>query len=173
MAERKKISELTELSVFTGTELLPLVSQGTNYSATMDSMKEYFKDSTLVLFDEFDDSSEIMTIGSTPQDEQDVLLSIVFMTKHGKFTQRRRKEGANDTYFTDFPRRNDYMTPMSPLLSTPRTDKVFFCLADRSQYTWDGSNMFDPYTPIVLTQEEFDALATKDENRTYYIYEEE
>ncbi len=169
MAERKKISDLDELSEFNGAESVPLVISGTNYRATMGSMKEYFRDSTLVLFDEFDDSTSALVPGDTPQDEEGVTLDIVFMTKRNTFAQRRRKEGANDVYFSHFPRLYDYLT--ANLM--PRTDKVFFCLDNRSQYTFVDGKMHDPYTPIILTQEEFDALETKDENRTYYIYEEE
>lgn len=169
MSERKKISELELISSFDGDESVPIVSDLTNKRALMSDMKEYFRDSTLLLFDEFDDSSAVPVPGGTPQDEEGVTLEIVFMTKRNTFAQRRRKEGANDVYFSSFPRLYDYLTERF----MPRTDKVFFCLANRSQYTFVDGTMHDPYTPILLTQEEFDALETKDENRTYYIYEEE
>ena len=169
MAERKKISELTELSNFTGTELFPLVSHGTNYSATMDSMKEYFKDSALVLFDEIDDSTDTPVSGGTPQDEDGVTLAMVFLTKRGTFAQRRRKDGANDAYFSDFPRQEDYLTDSG----TPRTDKVFFCFADKCFYVQDGSlrNIFDTVRINVMTEEELENLEHPIEGALYATYE--
>jgi hypothetical protein len=169
MSERIKISNLELISSFDGDESVPIVSDLTNKRALMSDMKEFFRDSTLVMFDDFDDTNEVPIAGSTDVNEEGVTLSIVFMTNRNTFAMRRRKEGAMDSYFSHFNRWKDYKNENM----TPRTDKVFFCLSNRSQYTFVDGKMHDPYTPILLTQDEFDALETKDENRTYYIYEEE
>ena len=167
MAENTKISQLEKINAFTGEEIVPLVANKVNKSALLASLKEYFRDSTLVVFDEIDDT-DAEPINNSSGEEEGATYAIVYLSRKKKFVNRRSKPDTINYYFTEFSGKEDYMIDGSV-----RTDKVFFCLANKSQYTWDGNGLFDPYTPIVLTQEEFDALETKDENRTYYIYEEE
>lgn len=170
MAERKKISELGELSEFYGGESIPLVSSGANYRATMGSMKEYFKDSTLVVFDEIVDS-EITPNSGTSEKEDGVTLTIVYLSKRKIFAQKRVKEGFNDTYFANFPRKDDYMVD-----DHVRPDRVFFNIQDKEIYVAYGDTLGSVFNVVrinAMTEDEFSNLTNPIEGAFYATYEED
>ncbi len=167
MAEIVKITDLTSKEVFDGNEAVPMTSNGAPRKATLSALKEYFHDSSLVIFDEVD-NAENPTIGDAAlSPESGAVFAVVYLTQKKQFVHRKQL-GGTTLYSSVFSANTDYMAD-----GAVRGDKVFFCVADQSIYVWDKDMLIDPYKPIVLTQEEYDALETKDESRTYYIYEEE
>lgn len=167
----KKISDFELISSFDGDESVPVVSDLTNKRALMSDMKEFFRDSTLVMFDDFDDTDEVPIVGSTDVNEEGVTLSIVFMTNRNTFAMRRRKEGAMDSYFSYFNRWKDYKNEDM----TPRTDKVFFNAADKEMYIYNGAlhNLFDTVRINAMTEEELENLEHPIEGAFYATYEED
>ena len=162
-----KISNMPLIEAFEGNEIAPLVKNGRNYAATFDALREYFKDSSLVIFSEIDDSNpEVL---DNPLEGYYPFRDIVYLPSKKAFVERGeyRAETAVRVYTTAFNRSTDYMDG-----DNVRTDRVFFNLSEKRLYAWDGNSLADPYAPIVLTQAEYDALPVKDANKTYYIIEE-
>lgn len=167
MAERKKISELDELTTLTGGESAPVVYDGGNFRVTLSTLKEYFRDSSLVPFDAVDNTDAEVVQGSSGE-EEGVEYAIVYLSKKSVFARRRRKTGTADSYFSEFTRKDDFMID-----SAVRTDKVFFCLADKELYVQDGflRNIFDTVRINAMTEEELENLEHPIEGAFYATYE--
>lgn len=162
-----KISNMPRIEAFEGDEIAPLVKNGSNYAATFDALREYFKDSSLVIFSEIDASNpEVL---DNPVEGYYPFRDIVYLPSKKAFVERCefRADTSVRVYTTAFNRSTDYMDG-----DNVRTDRVFFNLSEKSLYAWDGNSLADPYAPIVLTQAEYDNLSVKDANKTYYIIEE-
>lgn len=162
--ELKKISELSVTIQFDGSESVPLLKSGGNPRTTLADLKEYFRDSTLAIFEEVDNSDALLMLLPFER-EEGATFDIVYKVKDQEFVERKTT-ASGVGYTRAYTRSTDYMDGVNV-----RTDRVFFNLAEQRLYTWDGSALTDPYAPIVLTQAEYDALPVKDENKTYYIIE--
>lgn len=162
--ELKKISELQIVNNIDGTEYVPLLKSGGNPRATLADLKEYFRDSTLAIFEEVDNSDTFVLLFPFER-EEGATFDIVYKAKDKAFVERKTT-ASGVGYTRAYTSSTDYMEGVNV-----RSDRVFFNLAEQRLYTWDGSALTDPYAPIVLTQAEYDALPVKDENKTYYIIE--
>lgn len=163
--ELKKISELSVTSQFDGTESVPLLKSGGNPRTTLADLKEYFRDSTLAIFEEVDNSDAFLMLLPFER-EEGATFDIVYKVKDKAFVERKTT-ASGVGYTRAYTRSTDYMDGLNV-----RSDRVFFNLVEQRLYTWDGSALTDPYAPIVLTQAEYDNLSVKDANKTYYIIEE-
>lgn len=161
----KKISELDFLSSFNGNEDVLLAKENSNKRTDLDTLKAFFGDSGCAVFSEII-TAEVNEIHGAPTPEEGAVIDIVYITTKQRFMARKTITSA--TYYDAFASMQEFMTD-----GVPRRDRAFLCIADKTIYLWDGADLYDPYKPIVLTQEEYDALVKKDENKTYYIYEEE
>ena len=167
MAENTKISQLEKINAFTGEEIVPLVANKVNKSALLASLKEYFRDSTLVVFDEIDDT-DAEPINNSSGEEEGATYAIVYLSRKKKFVNRRSKPDTINYYFTEFSGKEDYMIDGSV-----RTDKVFFNAADKEMYIYNGSlhNLFDTVRINAMTEEEFNNLTNPIEGAFYATYE--
>lgn len=169
--EIKKISEITSKTTFDGTEvvLMGTVNPLGNRKAALSDLKSYFKDSSLVIFDAMDDVED-PTIALFPLEEEDgAVLEIVFLTSKNRFVQRKTI-GDNVLYSSVFNASTDYTAEDGV---TPRTDRVFFSVADKELYIYDGSfcNIFDYIRIHAMTEEEFKNLTNPIEGVFYATYE--
>ena len=163
-----KISNMPRIEAFEGDEIVPLVKNGSNYAATFDALREYFKDSSLVIFSEIDDSNpEVL---NNPLEGYYPFRDIVYLPSKKAFVERAeyRGETAMRVYTTAFSRRTDYMDG-----DNVRTDRVFFCAADKEIYAFNGSlhNLFDTVRINAMTEEEFSKLENPIEGAFYATYE--
>ena len=167
MSQGNKISSLERLSTFSVEDVVPIVHNGGNFAATMASLKEYFRDSTLILFDDIDAAEVEITPGDSGF-EEGFEYAIVYMPYNKAFAKRRHQNGVVDYYFSDFEDKEDYMTD-----DVVRTDKVFFCLANKDIYTYNGElrNIFDTVRINAMTEEEFNNLTNPIEGAFYATYE--
>lgn len=166
--EIKKISELSLATQFDGSESIPLLKGGSNPRATLGGLKEYFRDSSLVLFDEIDNAS-VSNIYETPlQREDGAAFAIVYLNKVSQFVERKTK-GDAVLYSSSFTRSTDYIGD-----SGPRRDKVFFNISDKELYVFNGDlrNIFDTVRINAMTEEEFNKLENPIEGAFYATYEE-
>ena len=170
MAEKTKISELERITTFTGEEIVPVVSNLTNKAALLSSLKIYFKDSSLVLFEEIDDTDASIIEGFSGE-EDDTSYAIVYLSKKKVFANRRRKEGAYDTYFSEFTAKSDYM-----MGGAIRADRAFFNIQDKEIYVTYGDalgSIFNVVRINAMTEEELENLENPIEGAFYATYEED
>jgi hypothetical protein len=166
--DRKKISELKSPTELKSSAVVPILQDGDNFKVDFNTLKAFFSDSTIVFFDSVDDATGITpNTQGKPTQETGAVIEIVYLSNYNNFLARKTLKG-NKTYFVDFDGIENYIKN-----GKIRTDKLFFSIADEGIYKSDSNGVLkDPYAPIVLTQEEYDALVVKDENKTYYIVEE-
>lgn len=164
--ELKKISELSVTRQFDGTESVPLLKKGSNPRATLGDLKEYFRDSTLAIFSEIDESNpEVSNKPVSDYYQRD----IVYLLSKNAFVERVEYHSSQRIYTTSFDRREDYMDG-----DNVRRDKVFFNLTDKELYVFDGDlrNIFDTVRINAMTEEEFSKLENPIEGAFYATYEE-
>lgn len=132
--ELKKISALLVTSQFDGTESVPLLQGGSNLRATLANLKEYFRDSSLVIFDEVDDS--VVSVSSNPnQDESGATYAIVYLTKNNVFAERKTTS-TGSVYTTNFKRSKDY-----ELNDGNVNKKVYLSTLDNEFFIYDGNKL--------------------------------
>lgn len=167
--ELKKISDLSVTSQFDGTESVPLLQGGSNPRTTLADLKEYFRDSSLVIFNAIDDVVN-PTVSSEPFGEEYPIRQVVYLSSIGSFVERvRRTMTGRDTYYSSsFSRSSDYMDG-----DNVRRDKVFFNLSDKELYVFNGDlrNIFDTVRINAMTEEEFNKLENPIEGAFYATYE--
>ena len=129
---------------FDGTESVPILQHGGNPRATLVDLREYFRDSTLVIFDAFDDTQPL-PLNFPIQKEEGATYDIVYLTKRKIFAERKTK-GDSTLYSTAFTRSTDYQD------TEVRTDKVFFCIETRDNYTYDGATLIGTLALIEPTE---------------------
>lgn len=166
--EYKKISELPVAERFDGTEYVPLLKSGGNPRATLGDLKEYFRDSTLVLFDAIDPVSNPTISDAALSEESGAVFAIVYIPSKQVFAQRKIL-GGNNSYSSSFTRNTDYMVD-----GAVRADRVFFNIEDKELYVFNGSlhNIFDTVRINVMTEEEFENIENPIEGAFYATYEE-
>ena len=136
MAEenKKKISELQEATIFSGSEKVPLAVSGSNRSAEMAALKEYFKDNNLVVFAEIVDTD--VTVSNSPlTPEEGAVIGVVYLSKKQAFVERKTVSGVS-SYSNQYARRTDYMDGASV-----REDKIFYCQADKKLYAYSEGKL--------------------------------
>ena len=175
MAEQptnRPISALTELSVFSGTEKVPLaIGMASNASARLKALKEYFRDSSLLIFDEVDPSN-VTVIDEVLNEETGATFAIVYLPSRKIFAERKQL-GNSSTYTTLFNRWQDFLVADASGKKTVRTDKVFFNAADKEMYIYNGSlhNLFDTVRINVMTEDELENLENPIEGAIYATLE--
>lgn len=179
----KTISSLTELTSFSGNEKLPLaIGTASNAAARLSVLKEYFRDSSLVIFDEIDDS-ELESLSDEVLTDIDMSFRhVVYLTTRKVFAERRTYiRGGNRRFFaysTNFNRWQDYLveqTVNGVTKKETRQDRAFLNLEDKELYTFNGSlnNLFDSVRIVTMTEEEFNNIQHPIEGAIYGIFEEE
>ena len=135
-----------------GEESIPMLQNGSNPRATLSMLKEYFHDSSLVIFDAVDNNTSPNVFNTILSREEGATFSIVYLTSRKAFMECKLYQGVK-YYSTIFTSSEDYMAD-----GVVRADRVFFCVEDKGIYIWREGNLYDPYKPIVMTEEEFNAL---------------
>lgn len=163
-----KISNMTRIESFEGDEIVPLVKNSSNFAATFDALREYFKDSSLVIFSEIDDSNpEVL---NNPVEGYYPFRDVVYLPSRKAFVERceARAETLIRVYTTAFNRSTDYMDG-----ENVRRDKVFFNVGDKEIYAFNGDlhNLFDTVRINAMTEEEFSKLENPIEGAFYATYE--
>lgn len=165
-----KISNMPRIEAFEGDEISPLVKNGSNYAATFDALREYFRDSSLVIFDAIDDV-ENPYVSDEPFEGDYLIRGIVYLSSVGIFVERVKRAVASRDYYysSSFTRRNDYMAG-----TNVRRDRVFFNTSDKELYVFNGAlhNIFDTVRINAMTEEEFNNLQNPIEGAFYATYEE-
>ena len=147
-----KISNMPRIEAFEGDEIVPLVKNGSNYAATFDALREYFKDSSLVIFSEIDDSNpEVL---NNPLEGYYPFRDIVYLPSKKAFVERCefRAMTAIVVYTSAYRRREDYMDG-----EEVRRDRVFFNMSDKLSYTFSGEelistmNVIEPTLVTIIT----------------------
>lgn len=169
MADKVKISELSTPTQIKGDAVVPILQDSTNYKVTMDALKAFFSDSTIVFFDAVDDAKGVNpNLQGKPTPETGAVIEIVYLSNYNNFLARKTLKG-NKTYFVDFDGIENYI-----MNGKIRTDKVFLCLSNKSLYLYDGSKLADIFASIrihVLTEEELENLQNPIEGAIYATLE--
>lgn len=165
--ELKKISDLTLTSQFDGSESVPLLQSGGNPRTTLADLKEYFRDSTLAIFEEVDNSDTFVLLLPFER-EEGATFDIVYKAKDKAFVERKTTSSGVG-YTRAYTRSTDYMDGVNV-----RTDRVFFAAADRCIYVFNGElrNIFDTIRINAMTEDEFNKLENPIEGAFYATYEE-
>lgn len=165
----KKISELTALTTVTGQEMLPLSVNGSNKRATLQTLKPYFRDSTMMMFaDVVDGALENVSTG-TPAEEEGAVLDVIYAKRRKIFFLRKTLNGTF-SYFTEWATKAEYMDGNNRV----RTDRVFFCTDDKHIYIYNGASLVDLFDSVrihVLTEEELENLQNPIEGAIYATLE--
>ena len=179
MATQKNIpiSQLIEETTFSGNEKLPLaIGQSSNRSARLAVLKDYFRDSTLVVFDAISDATP-QSVSDLPFTRQEgAVYEIIYLTSRKVFVESMYYSGQY-SYTTNFLRWNDYMSSTlvdGVAVKTVRSDKAFLNLADKELYTYDYNhlhNIFDTVRINAMTEEELENLENPIEGAFYATYE--
>lgn len=169
MSERKKISELEEVSAIGGSEsLLVAVNEG-NKRTTIKSVKEYVGESYTQVFSDFVTGTVAIIQGASSSSESGTL-DVVYLSTMKRFAARRNINGAI-SYFSEWNGRSNYQSDTLEV----RTDRVFFNVSDATLYYYNqGLKVYS--SNIYTTQKQFDAWLSQgliDESRDYFILEEE
>lgn len=162
-----KISDLTRIAELSGKEVFPLAVSGSNRGVEADALKEYFRDSSLAIFDGFVNDSVTVLDGTA--DTSSGNIRIVYLTVIGRFVMEKTMEGYAPSYYKDFSRVGDFMTG-----DIVRADRVFFNIEDKELYVYNGSlhNLFDTVRINAMTEEEFENLTNPIEGAFYATFEE-
>ena len=161
-----KISELETASQITDDTIVPIVIQEGNRKITLSELKQYFRDSSLVIFDGFDDSKNIIPIVGFSSKEYDSIIEIVFA--NNTFLQKKTIQGHEPSYYTEFPTKNDYI-----INEQVRSDRVFFCVQDKCLYIFNNGlyNILNYIKINAMSEDEFNNITNPIEGGFYAIYE--
>lgn len=149
----KKISDLSVTSQFDGNESVPLLKGGSNPRTTLADLKEYFRDSSLVIFSAIDNAIN-PTVSSEPFGEDYPIRNVVYLSSIGSFVERvKRTMTGRDTYYSSsFSRSSDFMDG-----EEVRRDRVFFNTSDKLSYTFSEEglistmNVIEPTLVTIIT----------------------
>lgn len=166
----KKISELTALTTVTGQEMLPLSVNGSNKRAALQTLKPYFRDSTMMMFADVVDGTIAVIVG-TAKEEDGATLEVVYSSHKRTFVLRKRNQYNASSYYSEWSTKGEYIDD-----NGVRRDRVYFCHSDKIQYEWDGEDL-SPVVPVLKesTEEEIeDMIANKTWKKgvIYYTVEE-
>ena len=171
-----KISNMLRIEAFDGDEIAPLVKNGSNYAATFDALREYFRDSVLVVFNSVSDVNP-QSISDLPlAREEGAIYAIIYLTKKKLFVEGMYY-GGQFYYTTNFARWQDFLTETTVdgvTTKAVRADKVFLNLRGKELYMFNGDlhNLFDTVRINAMTEEEFSKLENPIEGAFYATYEE-
>lgn len=129
--ERKKISELEEVSSLIGDENLLLGVTGGNKRVTVRGMKDYIGDSKLLVFTEVVTGVQYIAEGA-PTPENGAVIEVVYLNDMSLFVARKTVNGF-ESYFSTWNGSDSYLTD-----GNPREDRVYYCIEERCLYVWDG-----------------------------------
>lgn len=171
--ENKKVSQLGLLTRFAGKELVPLAVPNANRAALLEVLKEYFKDSTLVVFNEVDD-----TPNPSPSEEaytDGEVIGIVYLTAVKAFAEKVLISGRY-YYSYAFTRPTDYQTTTNVEgvnVREVRGDKVFYCIGNKRIYTYNGElrDAIESVQIYVMTEDELANLTNPVEGAFYATFE--
>lgn len=174
MAETKveKISSLGSASQVNDDAVFPIVQNSANYKVTMEVLKEYFKDSTIVLFDAVDNTNYIPAaniIQGTATPEDGATIETVYVKYMNDLLQKKTMADGYVYYYTVLPNASDYKD------GGIRQDKLFFSVKDKSFFVYNGSalvNILDSVRIHVLTEEELENLQNPIEGAIYATLED-
>ena len=153
----KKISQLGLVTRFAGKELVPLAVPGANRAASLEMLREYFKDSTLVVFNEVDDTPSPSPSEDAYTDGE--VVGIVYLTAVKAFAEKVLISGRY-YYSYAFTRPTDYQTTTNVEgvnVREVRGDKVFFNTSDKLSYTFieegliSTMNVIEPTLVTIIT----------------------
>lgn len=178
MAEQqnKPISALVELDSFSGNEKLPLaIGMASNRSARLGVLKEYFKDSTVVMFNTISDANPQQVSDLPFAREDGALYFIAYLTSRKLFVEVMYFN-SQYAFTTNFNRWEDYMTATTTegvTVKTVRGDKVFLNLNNKELYMYNVElrNIFDSIRINVMTEEELENLENPIEGAIYATLE--
>lgn len=169
MAKTTKISELQIAQDIDGSEYVPLLKAGGNPRVSLNTLKEFFKDSGLAVFDSFDDVAVFpSTVTGEPSEEEGAVIELVYLTRHDTFLYRKIVSDGSPSYYTGYSSQGNYMNGR-----VPRTDRVFYCITDRGLYSYNGAmkDLFDTVRINVMTEEELENLENPIEGAIYATLE--
>lgn len=131
--ERKKISAIPEIGTISGDENLLLgVTGGNKRISTKRFKEEYIGNSiTQVFAEKISGIATIVDGIATP--EEGATIDIVFLTDMNCFASRKTINGVS-SYLNQWNGRDNYQTEDNKI----RTDRVFFCVANITNYVWTG-----------------------------------
>lgn len=144
-----KISDLTQITQLSGKEVFPLAVSGSNRGVEANALKEYFRDSSLAIFDGIVNDSVTVLDGTA--DTSSGNIRIVYLTVIGRFVMEKTMEGYAPSYYKDFSRVGDFM-----IGDIVRADRVFFNIEDRLFYMYIGTTLTS--TEVSYTREEVDNM---------------
>lgn len=174
MAETKveKISALKSASQVQDDAVFPIVQGNDNYQVTMEVLKEYFKDSMIVLFDAVDNTNYIPSaniIQGTATPEDGATIETVYVKYMNDFLQKKTMANGYVYYYTVLPNASDFKD------GGIRQDKLFFSVKDKSFFVYNGSalvNILDSVRIHAMTEEDFENLENPQEGSFYATYED-
>ena len=152
----KKISELTALTTVTGQEMLPLSVNGSNKRATLQTLKPYFRDSTMMMFADVVDGTIAVIVG-TAKEEDGATLEVVYSSHRRTFVLRKRNQYNASSYYDKWSTKGEYIDD-----NGVRKDRVFFRVSNGKQYRMlSGVFTMADYT----STEEVKTLVLEEQNR--------
>lgn len=163
--ERKKPSKLNEFEGdFTGNEIIQVTRPNVGtYKVTTSKLRGYMGELTPFDGIVIDENPTIL------EDATGYLVGIPAYLEHQKSfaAPLRNHQQRLVGYLINFDDKDVYMEE-----SEVKANKIFFNMDNGRQYSWVNGALMPQYQPVVLTQAEYDALEEKDQQTTYYIYEE-
>ena len=138
----------------------------------MKVLKEYFKDSTIVLFDAVDNTNYIPAaniIQGTATPEDGATIETVYVKYMNDFFQKKTMANGYVYYYTVLPNESDYKD------GGIRQDKLFFSVKDKSFFVYNGVALVDLFGSVrihVLTEEELENLQNPIEGAIYATLED-
>lgn len=170
MAEivKRKMGDMPWATYLSGEESIPMLQNGSNPRATLSMLKEYFHDSSLVIFDKVDDNASPNVSSNILTREEGATFSIVYLISRKAFMECKLYQGVK-YYSTTFTSSEDYMHE-----GTPRTDRVFFCVEDKGIYIYNGElkSVLESVRIHAMTEDELANLENPIEGAFYATYEE-
>lgn len=128
----KKISELTALTTVTGNEMLPISVNGSNKRAALQTLKPYFRDSTMMMFADVVDGTIAVIVG-TAKEEDGATLEVVYSSHRKTFVLRKRNQYNASSYYSEWSTKGEYIDD-----NVVRKDRVFFRVSNGKQYRMLG-----------------------------------
>ena len=164
--ERKKPSGLNEFDgEFGGSEIMQVTRPGVGtYKTTVSKLRGYMSGLTSFHGIDSDDNPTILDdVTDSFVSNRPVYLAAMKVFALPVKNHQQRLLG----YILEFQDKDEYMHE-----DGVRADKIFFNAKNGKQYSFVDGELVPQYHPVVLTQDEYDALSEKDPDTTYYIVEE-
>lgn len=172
MANNIQTVKITELPLrspndMSGKEVVPFSILGATFGATLESLQTYFGDSALQFFSRIIDG--YVSVGGQAPDVSEGIIEVVYLTYYKAFMLAKTVNGFT-SYYPAFDQAKHYMNG-----SEVRTDKIFFCGADKLLYIFNGASLVDVFSSIrihVMTEDELANLTNPIEGAIYGTLED-